>query len=275
MNLEAGDGKAAAVALPQFKKFVSEGEVEDTKRKRQEEWERVRKPHQPVEAPPEEPEDRRCLFDRLQEQKDAKQAEHDDKYALKNQVRGLEDEEAQFLDTVYQRQGELLRDREKEEDELLEEYRNSLANQVAVEKPAPVNTSSKPVAVLMPDLKPRTSQSKLLSGAIIRKRKSSACEESDDAKRSKEDAADAVSAASAVANEPIIDYASRVKEPSKGPVIIPRDPKGSGAAGVATVLPGIGLYTDSDESSSSSDSNVNADLAVNPTSKAAACDRQH
>ena len=48
MNLEAGNSKAAAVALPQFKKFVSEGEVEDAKRKRQEEWDRVRKPHQPV-----------------------------------------------------------------------------------------------------------------------------------------------------------------------------------------------------------------------------------
>ena len=40
-------------------------------------------------------------------------------------MRGLDDEEAHFLDSVYQRQGELLRDREKEEDELLEEYRVS------------------------------------------------------------------------------------------------------------------------------------------------------
>lgn len=33
--------------LPSFKKFVSEDEIAETKRKRQEEWERVRKADEP------------------------------------------------------------------------------------------------------------------------------------------------------------------------------------------------------------------------------------
>lgn len=33
--------------LPNFKKFVSEDDIEAAKKKRQEEWERVRRPDQP------------------------------------------------------------------------------------------------------------------------------------------------------------------------------------------------------------------------------------
>ena len=34
--------------VPTFKKFVSEDELEEQKRKRQEEWEKVRRPDQPL-----------------------------------------------------------------------------------------------------------------------------------------------------------------------------------------------------------------------------------
>ena len=34
--------------VPAFKKFVSEDELEEQKRKRQEEWEKVRKPDEPL-----------------------------------------------------------------------------------------------------------------------------------------------------------------------------------------------------------------------------------
>ena len=33
--------------LPTFKKFVSEDDIAEAKKKRQEEWEKVRQPHQP------------------------------------------------------------------------------------------------------------------------------------------------------------------------------------------------------------------------------------
>ena len=95
-----------------FRSFVSEKEIEEVKQKRQEEWEKVRKPDQPLgklqkllshiiihsflllvpwrsidlsflNTPVERPEeayDHRTLYDRLKQQKDKKQEEHDDQY---------------------------------------------------------------------------------------------------------------------------------------------------------------------------------------------------
>ena len=65
----------------------------------QEEWELVRKAEDPKEAPQEDY-DPRSLFDRLQEQKDKKQLEWDEAHKLKNQVRTIDSEEADFLDQV-------------------------------------------------------------------------------------------------------------------------------------------------------------------------------
>ena len=40
----------AGSSIPTFKSFVTEKEVEEVKKKRQEEWERVRKPSDPLGA---------------------------------------------------------------------------------------------------------------------------------------------------------------------------------------------------------------------------------
>ena len=79
--------------------FVTETELEEKKKVRQEEWERVRKPEDPVAAP-EEPVDSRSLFERLEEQKQKKQDDWDEEHKFKNQFRGLDDEEVDFLDRV-------------------------------------------------------------------------------------------------------------------------------------------------------------------------------
>jgi hypothetical protein len=248
MNLEAKDGKGV---MPQFKKFVSEADVEESKRKRQEEWEKVRQPNQPVEAPPEQPEDMRCLYDRLQEQKDIKQSEHDDKYLLKNQVRGLDDEEAGFLDAVSQRQEELIKSREKEENELLAEYRTAVANQVTVglDKHASSHSSAKST---LPgpkvEQKHRTSQSQLLSGAVKRKRRSSVSDENGNGKAAKTGG--------------IVEAGSdeiENGEHSPGGVMVSME-SGRSVATVVAVLPGIGVYTDSDDTDSSSDSEIDTDM---------------
>ena len=47
-----------------------------------------------------EPYDSRSLFDRLEEHRRAKQEEVDEAKKFKNQFRGIDDEEAAFLDTV-------------------------------------------------------------------------------------------------------------------------------------------------------------------------------
>ncbi|KAK2724577.1 PSME3-interacting protein-like isoform X1 [Artemia franciscana] len=107
--------------------FVSEKEIEENRKKRQEEWEKVRKPDQPLEAP--EPVfDNRSLYDRLKEQKDKKELEWEEAHKLKNQVKGLDVDELGFLDYVdnVKRQEEKIRI--DEEKKLLEEYRSALTS---------------------------------------------------------------------------------------------------------------------------------------------------
>ena len=79
--------------------FVTETEIAERKKVRQEEWERVRKPEDP-EAAPEEPVDNRSLWERLEEQKQKKQMDWDEEHKFKNQFRGLNDDEVDFLDKV-------------------------------------------------------------------------------------------------------------------------------------------------------------------------------
>uniref|UniRef100_A0AAY5L6P3 FAM192A/Fyv6 N-terminal domain-containing protein n=1 Tax=Esox lucius TaxID=8010 RepID=A0AAY5L6P3_ESOLU len=61
------------------RKFVSEAEIEEKRKLRQEEWEKVRKPEDPEEVPEEEY-DGRTLYERLQEQKDKKQEEYEEQF---------------------------------------------------------------------------------------------------------------------------------------------------------------------------------------------------
>ena len=68
--------------------FVTEKELSEQKKARQEEWERVRKPDDPEEAP-EVAYDPRSLFEQLEEHRVKKQDEWDESHKLKNQIRGL------------------------------------------------------------------------------------------------------------------------------------------------------------------------------------------
>jgi len=238
---ESNTGKSV---LPEFKKFVSEGEVEERKRKRQEEWEKVRQPHQPVEAPPEEPVDNRSLYDRLQEQKNMKQEEFDKEHMLKNQVRGLDDDEANFLETVSRRQEEIVREREEEEEKVIAEYRNSIANQVVSDR---IAAPSKPVSSVSTDQKPKSTQLQLLSGAVRRKRTNSASDETDNAKEAKLDKSVKESS----------DAKDGAVDPSQND---PTAETSNGVAKVVAILPGIGFYTDSDDTDSSSDSEIETDF---------------
>ena len=104
--------------------FVTEAEIEAKKKARQEEWERVRKPNDP-EIAPEEPIDNRSLFERLEENRIKKQEEWDESHKLKNQIRGIDDDEADFLDTVDAVKMAQEKERISEETKALKEYRES------------------------------------------------------------------------------------------------------------------------------------------------------
>jgi len=105
--------------------FVTESEIEAAKQARQEEWERVRKPDDPENAPEPEPQDNRSLFARLEEQRVAKQDEWDEAHKLKNQIRGIDDDEADFLDTVDNIRVAAEVQRRKEDAQALKEFKDS------------------------------------------------------------------------------------------------------------------------------------------------------
>ncbi|CAB0041756.1 unnamed protein product [Trichogramma brassicae] len=103
--------------------FISATELAEQRKRRQEEWERVRTADQPAEAP-EEQYDPRCLFDRLQEQKNKKDAEYEEAHKLKNMIKGLDDDEVEFLDLVdRQKMDEERKKHLEEEKEMLGEKR--------------------------------------------------------------------------------------------------------------------------------------------------------
>lgn len=113
------DTDMAEAGVDLSRKFVSESEIEERKRRRQEEWEKVRKPDDPqgeflssprvalvarqrvvlhqlferlpclfflcLEAPEEEY-DPRSLFERLQEQKEKKQEEYEEQFKFSEKL---------------------------------------------------------------------------------------------------------------------------------------------------------------------------------------------
>ncbi|XP_041077059.1 PSME3-interacting protein isoform X3 [Polyodon spathula] len=99
------------------RKFESETEIEEKRKKRQEEWEKVRKPEDPEECP-EEVYDPRSLFDRLQEQKDKKQQEYEEQFKFKNMVKCLDEDETNFLDEVSRQQ--MLVEKQRRDEDLKE-----------------------------------------------------------------------------------------------------------------------------------------------------------
>ncbi|KAM9510344.1 PSME3-interacting protein-like [Guaruba guarouba] len=117
------DGADGTADLVINKRFVSESELEERRKRRQEEWEKVRKPDDP-EVCPEEAYNPHSLYEVLQEQREKKQ-EFDEQFKFKNMVRGLDEDETHFLDEVSQQQ-ELLENEQREEElKELNEYRIS------------------------------------------------------------------------------------------------------------------------------------------------------
>ncbi|KFP75792.1 Protein FAM192A, partial [Apaloderma vittatum] len=170
--MDGGDGTADLVIN---KRFVSESELEERRKRRQEEWEKVRKPEDPEECP-EEAYDPRSLYERLQEQREKKQQEFEEQFKFKNMVRGLDEDETHFLDEVSRQQELLEKQRREEELKELNEYRISFCGEggegagctltkvgVSVD---PKKETEKKLPVKAVENKNKFSQAKLLAGAV-------------------------------------------------------------------------------------------------------------
>ncbi|VDI26954.1 Hypothetical predicted protein [Mytilus galloprovincialis] len=102
-------------------KFITQSEVDDKRKRRQEEWEQKRKPDDPMECPEA---DNRSLYDKLQEQKMKKDEEYEEQHKLKNSVKGLNEDEAHFLEFVSNKQLEIEKARSDEEKSLFKEIKH-------------------------------------------------------------------------------------------------------------------------------------------------------
>uniref|UniRef100_A0A8C5UKA6 FAM192A/Fyv6 N-terminal domain-containing protein n=1 Tax=Microcebus murinus TaxID=30608 RepID=A0A8C5UKA6_MICMU len=217
------------------KRFASEAELDKRHKRRQEEWEK-------------EVYDPRSLYERLQEQKDRKQLEYEEQFKFKNMVRGLEEDETNFLDEVSWQQELIEKQRREEELKELTEYRNNL-KKVGISSENKKEVEKK-VAVKPLETKNKSSQAKLLAGAV--KHKSS--ESGNSVKRLERDPDPDDKNQEALSCESL-GYTS----PS-GPSIHCRS-----AAVCIGILPGLGTYSGSGNSESSSDS----EGAINATGKIA------
>ncbi|XP_071670377.1 PSME3-interacting protein isoform X3 [Patagioenas fasciata] len=168
-TMDGGDGTADLVIN---KRFVSEAELEERRKRRQEEWEKVRKPEDPKECP-EEAYDPRSLYERLQEQREKKQQEFEEQFKFKNMVRGLDEDETNFLDEVSRQQELLEKQRREEELKELNEYRISLTK-VGVSMD-PKKETEKKLPMKSVENKNKFSQAKLLAGAVKHRRKTILC----------------------------------------------------------------------------------------------------
>ncbi|XP_054247087.1 PSME3-interacting protein [Indicator indicator] len=231
--MDGGDGTADLVIN---KRFVSESELEERRKRRQEEWEKVRKPEDPEECP-EEAYDPRSLYERLQEQREKKQQEFEEQFKFKNMVRGLDEDETHFLDEVSRQQELLEKQRREEELKELNEYRSTLTK-VGVSMD-PKKEAEKKLPVKAVENKNKFSQAKLLAGAV--KHRSS--DGGNSVKRLK------------------LDPDHEEKTPDKAPCVPLGSSSGGGsavhcpsAAVCIGILPGLGAYSGSSDSESSSDS---------------------
>lgn len=218
------------------KSFVSEAEIEAHRKKRQEEWEKVRKPEDPLEAPEEEY-DPRSLFERLQEQKDLRQSELEESRRLKNLIKGLDDDEVSFLELVDQTKIEMETKLWQEEKKELQEFRRAVSHLTEEEQEAKLQHLRRTLN-LQGAGSNRKSQYALLAGALKRKASSLSSPEKKQA------------TSSAKAD----NLLEKDHETEDMPSLSTTKPKPTICC--LGVLPGLGAYTDSSDSENSSDSDV-------------------
>ncbi|XP_044734988.1 PSME3-interacting protein [Chrysoperla carnea] len=156
--------------------FVSEKELAEARLKRQEEWEKVRTADQPLEAP-ETDYDPRSLFERLEEQRKKRDLEFEESRKLKNMIKGLDDDEIDFLDLVDQKKLEAERNKSIDEERELRDYRNRVSNlqEQSMEQrlQAEIKGVVKKNSVNTIQRNCRLSQNQLLKGGLVMKKNDS------------------------------------------------------------------------------------------------------
>ncbi|KAK0180866.1 hypothetical protein PV327_003203 [Microctonus hyperodae] len=220
--------------------FISEAEISEQRKIRQEEWDRVRTADQPLE-PPQEKYDSRSLYEKLQEQKNKRDDEYEEAHKLKNMIKGLDDDEVEFLDLVDRTKLEEERKKNLEEEKEMRDFKAAVASlqeksldeklKQELKKPQTLNKNTSSGS-------DRNSQLRLLTGIVVKK-----AEKSDEAKGIKRK----LSESSETTDD---KSSSRSKKDDSVSTEIGSTP-GMKCIGI---LPGLGSYDDSSDSDCSSES---------------------
>lgn len=229
--------------------FVSESVLEERRKRRQEEWEKSRTEDMPLEAPEEEY-DSRTLYDRLREQKTKKDEEFEESRKLKHLIKGLDNEEITFLEMVDNNKIQIETQRLKEEVEAIEEYKRAVSHLNNEEQEKRLNAFKKDIFSKnfvsnennSNKSAKKSSQSALLAN-VVRKRTQS--DENEDKTPKKLKSEDNKSKSISTTSETSIKPSESVESSDTSIKCI-------------GVLPGLGLYANSD--SSDSDNSSNSDV---------------
>ncbi|XP_065085240.1 PSME3-interacting protein [Ochlerotatus camptorhynchus] len=225
--------------------FVTETELAEARRKRQEEWEKVRTADQPEEAPEEEY-DSRSLYERLQEQKQKKDLEFEETHKLKNMIKTLDDDEVEFLDLVDQNKMNAERKAQLEEAKEMSDFRQKVASLQEKRMDEQIQQQiSKPKPAKAPIASNRMSQKKFLAGVVVPKRK-----------REDESTTAAETTTTTTKNDQKDDKQKEVPTGDSPPELkstTNKKLKKCGAMQVIGILPGLGSYRESTDSEESSD----------------------
>ncbi|XP_015120656.1 PSME3-interacting protein [Diachasma alloeum] len=235
--------------------FISEAELAEQRKTRQEEWNKVRTAEQPAEVSEEKLD--RSLYDRLQEQKNKRDMEYEEAHKLKNMIKGLDDDEVEFLDLVDRTKLEQERKKCLEEEEEMRDFKArvahlqeaSLNERLKQELQKPHSTSKTTSGGST-----RNSQHRLLAGVVVKKREKSQTGASKGTKRKLSDA-DGSSKLSESPKPPelprTIDNTLGI---SQNEVILCEKMHNPSAFKCIGILPGLGPYDNSSDSECSSDS---------------------
>ncbi|XP_023297792.2 PSME3-interacting protein [Lucilia cuprina] len=222
--------------------FVTETEINEARQRRQEEWEKVRQPDEPLERP-EEPYDGRSLFERLKEQKMKKDMEYEEAHKLKNLIRGLDDDEVQFLELVDKNKMDMEKKQMLEEEQELKDFRSRVATlqEESVDKKIQNDLKTKIKPQTSTTTTARLSQKSLLGIGIKRKNGEVKSPVGDSSKQVKLD------------NKEEKPAVTQVKDIKDLPCI-QTDKLDKGQLKCVAILPGLGPYNESSDSEISSGS---------------------
>ncbi|XP_050453920.1 PSME3-interacting protein isoform X1 [Cataglyphis hispanica] len=242
--------------------FISEAELAEQRRMRQEEWERVRTADQPLE-PPEEVYDPRSLYERLQEQKNKRDLEYEEAHKLKNMIKGLDDDEVEFLDLVDRTKMEEERKKNLEEQKEMRDFKAAVASlqeqklneKLKQELKNPPVSSKNAVCGSS-----RSSQLKLPAGVVLKrpdKQKQGEVKELKGIKRklSSTDADTMKKKELHASCEQATDTSNLESDKQNDKNILNQVNKSNGYSGLKCIgiLPGLGTYDNSSDSDCSSD----------------------